>query len=73
MDLQARSQRSWIATLLLCIFFGIFGVHRFYAGKVGTGIAQLLTGGGLGIWWLVDLILILLGSFRDDQGLPIRP
>ncbi|MGH2486167.1 MAG: TM2 domain-containing protein [Ktedonobacterales bacterium] len=73
MYVQDRSQRSWLVTFLLCVFFGIFGVHRFYAGNIGTGLVQLFTGGGLGIWWLIDLIMIALGAFRDDQGLPVRP
>jgi len=47
---------------------GIFGVHRFYVGKVGTGIAMIFTLGGLGIWVLVDLIMILVGSFKDKEG-----
>jgi TM2 domain-containing membrane protein YozV len=73
MNMQARSQRSWLVTLLLCVVFGLFGAHRFYAGKIGTGLIQLFTAGGLGFWWLIDLIMIVLGAFRDDQGLPIRP
>jgi hypothetical protein len=61
------SDRSRLAAALLCFFVGWLGVHRFYVGKVGTGIAQVLTFGGLGIWTLVDLILILVGTFRDKQ------
>ncbi|MFT5732196.1 MAG: TM2 domain-containing membrane protein YozV [Planctomycetota bacterium] len=53
---------------LLCWFLGVFGVHRFYAGKVGTGILMFLTIGGLGIWWLIDMIVILVGSFRDKEN-----
>lgn len=60
--------RSWIAALLLCFFLGGLGVHRFYVGKVGTGILMLLTLGGLGIWVLIDLIIILIGKFTDKQG-----
>jgi TM2 domain-containing membrane protein YozV len=52
----------------LCFFIGVFGAHRFYVGKVGTGLLQLLTLGGLGIWWLADLIMILTGQFRDKEG-----
>ncbi|GAA2041003.1 hypothetical protein GCM10009740_37160 [Terrabacter terrae] len=62
------SDRSRLAAALLCFFFGVFGVHRFYVGKLGTGILQLVTVGGLGIWFLVDLVLILVGAFRDKQN-----
>lgn len=67
----AVSAKSKIAALLLCIFLGELGIHRFYAGKVGTGIIYLLTGGLCGIGWLVDVITIACGSFRDSYGLPI--
>lgn len=53
---------------LLALFLGFLGVHRFYAGKVFTGVLQLLTFGGFGIWWLIDLLLIVCGVFKDGQG-----
>lgn len=62
------SPRSRLVALLLCFFLGVFGVHRFYVGKVGTGILQLVTIGGLGIWALIDFIMILVGSFTDGEG-----
>jgi len=52
-------------------FFGVFGAHRFYVRKIGTGLLQLATFGGLGIWWLVDMIMILLGKFKDKKGIAI--
>jgi TM2 domain-containing membrane protein YozV len=58
----------WLAALLLCIFFGVFGIHRFYLGRIGTGILMLITLGGLGIWYVVDLILIIVGQLRDHDG-----
>jgi len=61
------SPKSRLACALLAWFVGIFGVHRFYVGKVGTGIAMIFTLGGLGIWVLVDLIMILVGSFKDKE------
>jgi hypothetical protein len=62
------SDKSRLAAALLCWFVGVLGVHRFYVGKVGTGVAMLLTCGGLGIWALIDLVIILVGSFRDQDG-----
>lgn len=65
--------QRWLATLLLCWILGIFGVHRFYLGRIGTGVLMLITVGGLGIWYLVDLILIILGRMRDEQGQYVTP
>ena len=65
------SQKSRLIAFLLCFFFGYLGIHRFYAGKNGTGIIWLLTGGVLGIGWLVDFILIVVGSFKDKEGATI--
>jgi TM2 domain-containing membrane protein YozV len=61
------SHRSRLLALLLCFFFGTFGAHRFYVGKIGTALLMALTLGGLGIWYLIDLLLISVGSFRDIE------
>ena len=67
------SPKSWLVTLLLCLFLGIIGIHRFYVGKIGTGILMilLLMTGISAIWAIIDLILIILGKFKDKQGLLI--
>ncbi|HKV56725.1 MAG TPA: TM2 domain-containing protein [Ktedonobacteraceae bacterium] len=65
-------QKNWLATMLLCHFLGMFGVHRFYTGRVVSGIFQLLTFGGLGIWTLVDLVMIITGDFKDNYGRPLN-
>jgi TM2 domain-containing membrane protein YozV len=62
------SNKSRLVALLLCFFLGGLGVHRFYVNKVGTGLLQLFTLGGLGIWVLIDLIIIAVGSFTDKEG-----
>lgn len=63
-----ESNQDWLTTFLLCWVLGIFGVHRFYNKKIGTGILQLLTAGGLGIWMLIDLIDIAMHQFLDKDG-----
>ena len=68
---QMGIQKDWLTTLLLCIFLGILGVHRFYTGHIVIGLIQLFTFGGCGIWWLIDLIMIATGSFTDSNGLPL--
>ena len=67
-----KSEKGFVPTLLLAFFLGGLGVHRFFVGKIGTGILQLLTLGGLGIWALIDIIMIIFGSFKDKAGLPIK-
>jgi hypothetical protein len=64
--------KSFMTTWILSLLLGSFGVDRFYLGKVGTGIAKLLTGGGFGIWAIVDLIIILTGNARDKDGRPLE-
>ena len=62
------SEKRKLPAFFLCLFFGWFGVHRFYVGKVGTGVLQILTLGGLGVWSLLDLLVIVLGGFTDKEG-----
>lgn len=67
------SQKSWLVDMLLCLFLGYLGVHRFYEGKVVSGIIWLLTGGFFGIGYVIDLIIILCGGATDSDGLKIKP
>lgn len=61
------NKKNWLAAVLLSIFVGTFGVDRFYLGKIGTGILKLITFGGFGLWWLIDLILIVTRSIKGVE------
>jgi TM2 domain-containing membrane protein YozV len=63
-----KSDKEWLVTLLLSLFLGTLGIHRFYVGKIGTGILQLITLGGCGVWTLIDIIMIATGNFKDKDG-----
>lgn len=65
---EHKSDKTILPAFLLCFFLGVFGIHRFYVGKVGTGILQLITFGGFFIWAFFDFIMIIAGEFSDREG-----
>ena len=71
-DSTATSEKSFVATILLLLLLGGFGAHRFYVGQPVTAILFIFTLGGLGLWGLYDLIMIVTGKFKDSSGLPIK-
>ncbi|GHU48453.1 hypothetical protein FACS1894200_05550 [Spirochaetia bacterium] len=62
------SEYNRLMALFLCLFLGLLGVHRFYVKKIGTGILQLATCGGCGIWTIIDFVMICIGKFKDKSG-----
>lgn len=66
------SDKSRGIALALGCTVGIFGAHRYYVGKIGTGMLQTVTIGGMGLWWLYDMILLAFGSFRDAEGRRVK-
>ncbi|KAK3824636.1 MAG: TM2 domain-containing protein [Benniella sp.] len=67
-DDECKSDRSYAITILLSIFFGYIGIDRFYLGHIITGLLKLITAGGFGIWYIIDIILIVIGALPDHNG-----
>jgi len=68
---MAESSEKKLIAFLLCLFFGCPGIHRFYVGKIGTGVVRLLRLGLFGFRALLDLIPVLVGAFKDNEGRPL--
>jgi TM2 domain-containing membrane protein YozV len=66
-----ESQKSFVATWIFAWLLGYLAIDRFYLGKIGTGILKLITFGGFGLWYLIDLIMVLAGAQRDKSGLKL--
>ena len=69
---SGESEKGFVPAVLLCFFLGSFGAHRFYMGKIGTGILMLVTLGGLGIWTIIDFVRLIIGSLKGKDELPLR-
>lgn len=65
-----QSDKNWVAVLLLGLLgiFGIAGIDRFYTGSILLGVLKLITFGGLGLWTIIDVILVVTGSYKDGNG-----
>ena len=66
-----NSERDWMVTLILSILVGGLGIDRFYTGSILLGVLKLVTLGGLGLWWLIDLIMLVTGNYKDGDGNPV--
>jgi len=64
---STKMKRNWLAALLISIFVGWLGIDRFYLGHGGLGFLKLITLGGLGVWWLIDIFMIATKSIRDVE------
>ena len=65
---QMNSEKDWLVTLILSIVVGGLGIDRFYTGSIVLGVLKLVTLGGLGLWWLIDLIMLVTGNYKDGDG-----
>ncbi len=72
-DQIETSEKNWYFTFAISLFGGFLGAERFYLGHSLSGILKLFSLGGLGIWWIIDLCLILMGFMRDADGRRVKP
>jgi len=70
--MEEISPKSRLAVTLFAFFLGCLGIHRFYLGKIVTGVIMLITGGGLGVWALIDFIMAVAGVMKDKEGKIIK-
>lgn len=70
--ISAVSDKNWLTALLLCIFLGFLGIHRFYVGKGGTGVIWLFTAGVFGLGWIIDIVILITGGFTDSLRRPLH-
>ncbi len=68
-----ESDKDWKVTFVLAILVGPLGIDRFYTGSTRLGVLKLVTLGGLGLWWLIDVIMLVAGIYKDENGIPICP
>lgn len=68
LNINETGERDWATTFILSLLMGFLGLHRFYTGYIGIGIAQALTLGGLGLWSLIDWISICTNNYRDYEN-----
>ncbi len=67
-----EKEDRWVIALVFCAIFGYLGIHRFYTGNIATGVLMLLTGGGCGVWYLIDIVMIACNTYTDGEGKTLK-
>lgn len=73
LETVGESDKNWVIAICLSVFLGMWGVDRFYLGYITVGLVKLLTLGGIGMWWIIDIVLLLLGAMRDAEDDVVKP